>query len=106
MLCRMLSFIDHELVGFLQLGMNVADSNLLTCIFMILAVAIFCIVVIYFADVLRRMVAINLSKAAVVYYSMFGNAEKLAKALAAGLQSGGVEVDVANVDAVRFEEIL
>ena len=36
---------------------------------------------------------------------MFGNTEKLAKALGAGLQSGGVEVDVANVDAVRFEEL-
>ncbi len=48
---------------------------------------------------------ITLLKAAVVYYSMFGNTEKLAKALGAGLQSGGVDVEVVNVDAVRFEEL-
>ena len=44
-------------------------------------------------------------KAAVVYYSMFGNTEKVAKALAEGLESGGVDVEVVNVDGVNFEEL-
>lgn len=44
-------------------------------------------------------------KAAVVYYSMFGNTEKVAKALAAGLASEGVDVEVASVDTVNFEEL-
>jgi flavorubredoxin len=44
-------------------------------------------------------------KATVVYYSMFGNTEKAAKALAAGLESGGVDVEVANVDGIKFEEL-
>ncbi len=44
-------------------------------------------------------------KTLVVYYSMYGNTEKVAKALAAGLESGGVEVSVVKVDAVKFDEI-
>ena len=44
-------------------------------------------------------------KATVVYYSKFGNTEKVAKALAAGLENGGVDVDVVRVDAVRFDEL-
>jgi flavorubredoxin len=36
---------------------------------------------------------------------MFGNTEKIAKALAAGLESGGVDVEVVNVDAVKFDEL-
>jgi flavorubredoxin len=42
-------------------------------------------------------------KTTIVYYSMFGNTEKVAKALATGLESGGVDVDVTNVDAVKFD---
>jgi flavorubredoxin len=48
---------------------------------------------------------LSVAKALIVYYSMFGNTEKLAKALATGLESGGVEVDVAKVDAVKFDEL-
>ena len=45
-------------------------------------------------------------KALVVYDSMFGNTEKVAKALAAGLESGGVvDVDVVKVDSVKFDEL-
>jgi flavorubredoxin len=44
-------------------------------------------------------------KAAVVYYSMFGNTKKAAKALAEGLESGEVDVEVVNVDGVNFEEL-
>jgi flavorubredoxin len=44
-------------------------------------------------------------KALVVYDSMYGNTEKVAKALAAGLENGGVDVDVVKVDAVRFDEL-
>ena len=46
---------------------------------------------------------IRLVKALVVYYSMYGNTEKIAKALASGLESGGVDVDVIKVDAVSFD---
>jgi flavorubredoxin len=42
-------------------------------------------------------------KASVVYSSVYGNTEKIAKALAAGLESGGVEVEVVKVDAVKFD---
>jgi flavorubredoxin len=44
-------------------------------------------------------------KALVVYDSLFGNTEKVAMALVAGLESGGVDVDVVKVDAVRFDEL-
>lgn len=46
-----------------------------------------------------------MTKALIVYYSMFGNTEKIARALAEGLQSGGCEVETAKVDTVKFEEI-
>jgi flavodoxin len=46
-----------------------------------------------------------MAKALVVYHSVFGNTEKVAKALAAGLESGGVEVDLVKVDAVKFDEL-
>jgi flavodoxin len=45
------------------------------------------------------------AKALVVYYSMYGNTEKVARALAKGLEEGGVEVDVVKVDAVKFDEL-
>jgi flavorubredoxin len=44
-------------------------------------------------------------KALVVYDSVYGNTEKVAKALAKGLASSGVDVDVAKVDAVKFDEL-
>jgi len=42
-------------------------------------------------------------RALVVYDSMYGNTEKVARALAKGLEDGGVEVDVVKADAVTFE---
>jgi len=45
------------------------------------------------------------AKALVVYDTMFGNTEKVAKALVAGLQSGGVDADLVKVDAVKFDEL-
>jgi flavorubredoxin len=36
---------------------------------------------------------------------VYGNTEKVAKALAAGLESGGVDADAVKVDAVRFDEL-
>jgi len=44
-------------------------------------------------------------KALVVYDSVFGNTEKLANALASGLTSGEVDVDVVKVDSVKLEEL-
>lgn len=44
-------------------------------------------------------------KALVVYNSVYGNTEKIANALAAGLESSGVDVDVVKVDAVKFDEL-
>ncbi len=46
-----------------------------------------------------------MAKAMVVYYSMFGNTEKVANALATGLRSGGIDVEVVKVDAAKFEEL-
>jgi len=44
-------------------------------------------------------------KALVVYDSVYGNTEKVAKALSAGLESGGVDVDIVKVDAVKFDKL-
>jgi flavorubredoxin len=44
-------------------------------------------------------------KALVVYDSVYGNTERIAKALAVGLESGGVDVDIVKVDAVKFNEL-
>jgi flavorubredoxin len=44
-------------------------------------------------------------RALVVYDSVYGNTEKVAKALAAGLESGGVDADVVKVDTVKFDEL-
>jgi flavorubredoxin len=44
-------------------------------------------------------------KALVVYDSVFGNTERVAKALAAGLESGGVYVSIVKVDAVKSDEL-
>jgi flavodoxin len=47
-----------------------------------------------------------LAKALVVFYSRFGNTEKIAKAVVAGLQSGGMDAHLAKVDAVNFDDIV
>jgi flavodoxin len=46
-----------------------------------------------------------LGKALVAYDSVYGNTEKVAKALAKGLEDGGVNVDSVRVDAARFDEL-
>jgi flavorubredoxin len=46
-----------------------------------------------------------MSKALVVFDSVFGNTEKVAKALATGLASGGVNVDIVKVNEVDFDEL-
>ena len=46
-----------------------------------------------------------MARALVVYYSMFGNTEKIAKALAEGLQTGGVDADICKVDLVKVDEL-
>lgn len=46
-----------------------------------------------------------MTKALVVYYSVYGNTEKVAKALSEGLQSAGCEVQTARVDAVEYDEL-
>jgi flavorubredoxin len=44
-------------------------------------------------------------KALVVYDSVYGNTERLAKALATGLESRGVEVKIVKVDQVKPNEL-
>ena len=46
-----------------------------------------------------------MTKAYVVYDSIYGNTEKIAKSLATGLESGGAEAEVAKVDEVKFDEL-
>jgi flavodoxin len=46
-----------------------------------------------------------LGKALVVYDSVYGNTEKVARALAKGLEDGGVDVDCVRVDAAKFDEV-
>ena len=48
---------------------------------------------------------IDLIKALVVYYSRFGNTEKIAEILAESLQRGGIETKKARVDEVRLDEV-
>lgn len=48
---------------------------------------------------------LSLGKALVVYDSVYGNTEKVARALAKGLEDGGVDVDCLRVDAVKFDEL-
>ena len=47
-----------------------------------------------------------MAKALVVYYSMYGNTEKVAKALVSGLEDGGVEADIAKADAAKLDDIV
>lgn len=46
-----------------------------------------------------------MTKALVVYYSLYGNTEKVAKALSEGLRSSGCDVETARVDAVKYDEL-
>lgn len=46
-----------------------------------------------------------LGKALVVYDSVYGNTEKVAKALAKGLGDSGVSVDTLKADMVKFDEL-
>jgi flavodoxin len=46
-----------------------------------------------------------LGKALVVYDTMFGNTEKLAKALAKGLEEGGASVECMRIDAAKLDEL-
>jgi flavodoxin len=47
----------------------------------------------------------TLAKALVVYYSLHGNTEKVAKALVAGLESGGCDASSASVDSVNLDSL-
>jgi flavorubredoxin len=46
-----------------------------------------------------------MKKALVAYDSLYGNTERIAKALAQGLESEGVDVSVAKVGMVDFDEL-
>jgi flavodoxin len=46
-----------------------------------------------------------MGKALIVYDTVYGNTEKVAKALAKGLEEGGVVVDSVKVDAAKFDEL-
>ena len=46
-----------------------------------------------------------MSKALVVYDSVYGNTERVARALAKGLEDGGVDVDCMRVDVTKFDEL-
>ncbi len=48
---------------------------------------------------------LSLGKALVVYHSLYGNTEKAARALANGLEEGGVDVGCVRVDTVEFDEL-
>jgi flavodoxin len=48
---------------------------------------------------------LSLGKALVVYDSVYGNTEKVARALAKGLEDSGVDVDCLRVDAVKFDKL-
>ena len=47
----------------------------------------------------------NLDMALVVFDSVYGNSEKVARALAKGLEDGGVNVECIRVDAVKLDEL-
>jgi len=46
-----------------------------------------------------------LRKAAVIYYSVYGNTEKIAKALSEGMKRGGLDVDCVRVGEVNTEKL-
>ncbi len=46
-----------------------------------------------------------MAKALIVYHSLFGNTEKVANALATGLQSGGCDAETVKVSAVDFSSL-
>jgi flavodoxin len=47
----------------------------------------------------------ELGKALVIYDSVYGNTEKVAKALAKGLRDGGADAESVRVDAVKLDEL-
>jgi flavodoxin len=61
--------------------------------------------IIYYGDFSKCLCGEFVVKSLIVYDSVYGNTEKVAKALAAGLESGGIEVDVVKVDAVKFDKL-
>jgi flavodoxin len=48
---------------------------------------------------------LSLGKALVVYDSVYGNTEKVARALAKGMEDGKADVDCVRIDAVKFDEL-
>ncbi len=46
-----------------------------------------------------------MSKALIVFHSVYGNTEKVAKALAKGLENSSVTADCRQVDAVEFDKL-
>lgn len=46
-----------------------------------------------------------MAKALVVYYSVYGNTEKIARALATGVESAGIDVEVTSIDRVAFDKL-
>lgn len=46
-----------------------------------------------------------MGKALVIYHTVYGNTEKIARALAKGLEDGGVNVDCVGVDTVEFDKL-
>jgi flavodoxin len=46
-----------------------------------------------------------MSKGIVIYTSNYGNTERVARALAAGLEKGGVEVDCVNIEGVAADKL-
>jgi len=52
-----------------------------------------------------RLEANGLGKALVVYHSVYGNTEKVARALAKGLEESGVDVNCVPIDAVELDKL-
>lgn len=46
-----------------------------------------------------------MAKALVIYYSVYGNTEKIARALAEGIRSAGAEAEAAKIDDVEFSKL-
>lgn len=47
-----------------------------------------------------------MKKVAVIYYSKFGNTEKIAKALSEGVKKGGLDVDCMRIDTVELNKLV
>lgn len=46
-----------------------------------------------------------MAKAIVIYHTLFGNTEKIAKALASGIDKGGIEVDCVYIEDVQIDTL-